>query len=223
MPLHVRKGVDTFRRRARRPSTNRDHFDGRAVACVAVASAVRRREIIDHRDRQLVALTHVPAVVGEIDLGMVYQRAFRLEDHVMPAMRTLAARTRESVSFYTHEGATRVCLFRIDSPLSVRENHNRVGDVAPVSRGAAGRAYSAFRDGAAKAKPEDLRAAPFVDVGGVFPELGNAVAPVFGIEGAFVGLLMVSGPKERFTPGAIARIRKALRSAARAITAELGG
>jgi DNA-binding IclR family transcriptional regulator len=116
-----------------------------------------------------------------------------------------------------------VCLFRIDSPLSVRENHNRVGDAAPVTRGAAGRAYFAFRDGAAKAKRDDLRAVPFVDVGGVFPELGNAVAPVFGFEGAFVGLLMVSGPKERFTPAAVARIAKALRTAAREITADLGG
>jgi DNA-binding IclR family transcriptional regulator len=161
-----------------------------------------------------------PAVLR---LGMIYQRAFRLEDHLMPAMRSISKRTQESVSFYTHEGSTRVCLFRIDSPLSVRENHTRIGDAAPVTRGAAGRAYFAFRDGAAKAKREDLRALPFIDIGGVFPELGNAVTPVFGIEGAFVGLLMVSGPKERFTPAAVTRIEQALRAAAREITADLGG
>jgi hypothetical protein len=73
-----------------------------------------------------------PAV---LHLGMVYQRSFRLEDHVLPVMRTVSKHTQESVSFYTHEGNTRVCLFRIDSPLSVRENHTRVGDVNPVTRG----------------------------------------------------------------------------------------
>jgi len=161
-----------------------------------------------------------PAVLR---LGTVYQRAFRLEDHLMPAMRSLSKRTQESVSFYTHEGNTRVCLFRIDSPLSVRENHARIGDVAPVTRGPAGRAFFAFRDGAAGAKRDDLRNLPFVDVGGVFPDVAAAVAPVFGFEGAFVGLLMVSGPKERFTPTAQRRVAKALRAAAREITAELGG
>jgi DNA-binding IclR family transcriptional regulator len=161
-----------------------------------------------------------PAV---LHLGMVYQRAFRLEDHVVPLMRAVSKRTRESVSFYTHDGNTRVCLFRVDSPRAVRENHTRVGDANPVTRGPAGRAYFAFRDGAAKAKREDLRELPFVDVGGTFPDLGAAVAPVFGFGGAFVGLLMVSGPKERFARPALRKIAGAMLPAVREITAQLGG
>jgi DNA-binding IclR family transcriptional regulator len=161
-----------------------------------------------------------PAV---LHLGMVYQRSFRLEDHVVPLMRAVSKRTQESVSFYTHDGNTRICLFRVDSPRSVRENHTRVGDVNPVTRGPAGRAYFAFRDGAAKAKREDLRELPFVDVGGTFPDLGAAVAPVFGFDGAFVGLMMVSGPKERFSRPALRKIANTMLPAVREITAQLGG
>jgi len=158
-----------------------------------------------------------------LHLGMTYQRSFRLEDHVLPVMRTVSKRTQESVSFYTHEGSTRVCLFRIDSPLSVRENHTRVGDVNPVTRGPAGRVFSAFRDGAANAKRDDVCDLPYVDVGGVFSELGEAVAPVFGFEGKLVGVLAVSGPKARFTRSALLRISRALLEAVREITAQLGG
>lgn len=158
-----------------------------------------------------------------LHLGMVYQGSFRLEDHVMPAMRAVSKQTQESVSFYTHEGDTRVCLFRIDSPLSVREHHGRVGRLAPVTRGPAGWAYAAFRHGAHAADPKDLASLPIVDVGGVFPELGSAVAPVFGFRGAFVGLLMVSGPKERFTRAALRQIAAAVLDGAREITARLGG
>jgi DNA-binding IclR family transcriptional regulator len=161
-----------------------------------------------------------PAV---LHLGMTYQRSFRLEDHVLPAMRKVSKRTHESVSFYMHEGSARVCLFRIDSPLSVRENHTRVGDVNPVARGPAGRLFTAFRDGAARAKRDDIADLPYVDVGGVFPELGEAVAPVFGLDGALVGLLAISGPKERITRSALSRMSRTLIDAVREMTAQLGG
>ena len=112
-----------------------------------------------------------PAV---LHLGMVYQGSFRLEEHVMPVMRALSKQTQETVSFFTHEGTSRVCLFRIDSPLSVRENHTRVGDQAPATRGPVGRVYTAFRDGIAGATRDDFADLPHVDVGGVFPEIASA-------------------------------------------------
>ena len=161
-----------------------------------------------------------PAV---LHLGAVYQGAFRLEDHVMPAMRTLVQQTQESVSFFTLEGNTRVCLFRIDSPLSVRENHTRVGDFAPATRGPFGAVYNAFRNGVDRSRPDALRNVPYIDVDGTFPDLGAAVAPVFGFDGMLSGFLMVSGPKARFAPADQQRIAKALLAAVRDITAQLGG
>ncbi len=161
-----------------------------------------------------------PAV---LHLGMVYQGSFRLEEHVMPIMRALSKQTQETVSFFTHEGNSRICLFRIDSPLSVRENHTRVGDQAPATRGPMGQVYSAFRNGVAGATRDDIAGLPHIDVGGVFPEIASAVAPVFGFAGELTGLLMVSGPKARFTPGPLRKIGAAVLDAAREITAQIGG
>lgn len=161
-----------------------------------------------------------PAV---LHLGAVYQASFRLEDHVMPAMRTLVQRTGESASFFTLEGNTRVCLFRIDSPLSVRENHTRVGDFAPAARGPFAAVYHAFRNGLDRSRPAALRSLPHIDVDGTFPDLGAAVAPVFGFDGALAGFLMVSGPKARFSAADQRRIAGALLDAARDITGQLGG
>lgn len=161
-----------------------------------------------------------PAV---LHLGMVYQGAFRLEEHVVPVMRAVSKRTQETVSFFTHEGDTRVCLFRLDSPLSVRENHTRIGDLAPATRGPVGRVFAAFRVGIAGADPAAVANLPHVDVGGVFPDVASVVAPVFGFDGRLAGLLMVSGPKARFTRTALRRIAAAVLDAAREITAQIGG
>jgi DNA-binding IclR family transcriptional regulator len=176
------------------------------------------------RRRYVVKLTNGGYRLGPavLHLGVTYQRSFRLEDHVLPAMRELAKRTQESVSFYAHEGNTRICLFRIDSPLSVRENHTRVGDVNPIARGPAGRVFAAYREGVEHAKAGAIAELPYVDVGNTFPELGEAVAPVFGFDGALAGMLAVSGPKDRFAP-ALSRITGSLLDAVAEITAQLGG
>jgi len=177
------------------------------------------------RHRYVVRLTSGGYRLGPaaLHLGMVYQGSFRLEEHVVPVMRAISKRTQETVSFFTHEGNTRVCLFRIDSPLSVREHHTRIGDLAPATRGPVGRVFAAFRDGAANAKGDDVWDLPHVDVGEVFPELGSAIAPVFGFEGQLAGLLMVSGPKARFTRAHLRVITSSVNDAAREITAQIGG
>jgi DNA-binding IclR family transcriptional regulator len=155
-------------------------------------------------------------------LGARYKASFRLEDHLLPTMRDLANITNDSVTFYTREGDLRLCLFRIDSTQAVRENHTQVGDLAPLTRGPVGRAFVVFADGSRRARSEDFRDLPFLDLGVVYPDVSAAAAPVFGVDGALVGVLAVSGPKARFTRPRVGVICKALMRAVSEISVVLG-
>src|SRR5262245_12409546 len=48
-------------------------------------------------------------------LGLAYEQAHRLRDHVMPVLRDLVRQGTESPSFHVRQDATtRLCLFRLD-------------------------------------------------------------------------------------------------------------
>lgn len=76
-------------------------------------------------------------------LGHLYQQSFRLDEMIRPVLAVLAARSGESASFYVREGNVRVCLFRADSPHTVRD-HIGEGAQLPLERGAAGKVLLAF-------------------------------------------------------------------------------
>src|SRR3546814_8522239 len=75
--------------------------------------------------------------------GRVYQTSLRLEDHVLPVLQRLVRETNEGASFFTRGGQVRLCLFRVDSPSTVRD-HVRVGDLLPLDSGSAGRVLLVF-------------------------------------------------------------------------------
>jgi DNA-binding IclR family transcriptional regulator len=77
--------------------------------------------------------------------GDIYRRSLKLEDHVVPLLHHLVQLTGESASFYARQGEQRLCLFRADSPKSVRD-HVRAGDLLPLDRGAAGRVLREYSD-----------------------------------------------------------------------------
>ena len=67
-----------------------------------MASLIRRRYMVQLGDgsyRLGAMLAH---------LGGIYQRSFRLEDHVLPVLRWLVDTTGESASFYVREGNKRL-------------------------------------------------------------------------------------------------------------------
>jgi DNA-binding IclR family transcriptional regulator len=153
--------------------------------------------------------------------GGLYQTALRLDDHVPPILRRLVQETEEGASFFTREGNLRVCLFRVDSPRSIRD-HIRTGDLLPLDRGAAGRVLSSFDRTLASA--EGMPEQPYiVTVGEREPDIAAIAAPVFGPQGSLRGALAISGPAGRFSPELIPGMSQALVKAAVELTRRLGG
>ncbi|VTU45975.1 Kip operon repressor protein (plasmid) [Variovorax sp. SRS16] len=153
--------------------------------------------------------------------GGLYQAALRLDDHVPAFLRQLVQETGEGASFFTREGDLRVCLFRVDSPKSVRD-HIRTGDLLPLNKGAAGRVLSCFDR--ALTPPERFPEQPLiVTVGEREPDIGAIAAPVFGPMGSLRGALAISGPAARFSEELIPSMSQSVLKAASDLTRRLGG
>jgi DNA-binding IclR family transcriptional regulator len=153
--------------------------------------------------------------------GGLYQAALRLDDHVPPTLRRLVQETGEGASFFTREGELRVCLFRVDSPRSIRD-HVRAGDLLPLDKGAAGRVLASFD--AALTDPAKFPSQPLIaTVGEREPDIAAIAAPVFGPQGSLRGALAISGPAVRFSLDLVPSMSQALLKAAAELTRRLGG
>jgi DNA-binding IclR family transcriptional regulator len=153
--------------------------------------------------------------------GGLYQAALRLDDHVPPVLRRLVQETEEGASFFTREGNLRVCLFRVDSPRSIRD-HIRTGDLLPLDRGAAGRVLASFDR--LLTQPGAFPAQPYIlTVGEREPDIAAIASPVFGPQGSLRGALALSGPAARFSPERIPLMVRSLLHASAELTRRLGG
>lgn len=156
-------------------------------------------------------------------LGAVYQRANNLHDHVMPALRQLAAAGTESPSFHVrHDARRRLCVFRVDSQHSTLDRVE-AGMLLPLDRGAAGRVILAFdaEKGDAFDRIRDKLVA--TSFGERDPDCAGLACPVFGPGQKLIGALSLSGPKSRFTRENIRRMSALLVKSAIALTRSLGG
>ena len=212
----------------------------RALSLLTAFSAERPTptlaEIAEHAQvykstvlRMLASLEHANLVHkrpdGRYSLGVevqrlhqVYSAAFSLETVVMPVLRELVAKTRESAAYYVRQGEQRLCLYRVDSPRPVRD-HMRVGDLLPLTRGAGGRILSAYAGGRGAMYARIRREHLVVLQGDRVPELAGIGAPVFGSGEAIAGAITLTMPNERMDAKFIAPVQ----AAARKLTRLLGG
>ena len=153
--------------------------------------------------------------------GGLYQSALRLDDHVPPILRRLVQETEEGASFFTREGNHRVCLFRVDSPRSIRD-HIRTGDLVPLDKGAAGRVLTAF-DPTMTAPSRTPEQPYIITVGEREPDIAAIAAPVFGPQKNLRGALALSGPAARFSAELLPSMTTRLLAAAADLTRRLGG
>ena len=158
-------------------------------------------------------------------LGALYQRSFRIEEHVRPVLKRVLQATGESASFFRREGDGRLCLFREDSLHGIRD-HVHEGEVLPLDKGAPGRVLTSFDETAARSPEEMARAfaaLPFVSLGERDAEMAAIAVPVFSGRDGLVGALNVSGPVTRFTAAKVAEMRPLLLEAGRRLSEDLGG
>jgi DNA-binding IclR family transcriptional regulator len=151
-------------------------------------------------------------------LNAIYTRAFSLDDIVLPVLRQLVSRTRESAAYHVRQGDQRLCLYRIDSPQPVRD-HIRAGDLLPLNRGAGGRVISAFSGAKGKLYTRIRREHVVVMVGDRTPDLAGISAPVFGPGHTLAGALTLTMPSIRLKREQAAWVLEG----AQTITSRLGG
>lgn len=160
-----------------------------------------------------------------MNLGLAYERTNPLRHLVMPIMERLVDEGAESPSFHIRQTSDeRLCLFRLDSRHSTLDRVH-AGDRLPIRRGAAGKVLLAF--GAEEPDSPELqqiREECFaISLGERDKFCAGIAAPVFSSGENLMGALSLSGPKERFSPEDVARMKGPLLTAARDLTEALGG
>ncbi|MGX9432139.1 MULTISPECIES: IclR family transcriptional regulator [Bradyrhizobium] len=149
-------------------------------------------------------------------LGVLYQRGLDLGQIIRPSLRRLVEATGETASFYVADKDERICLYRVNSPRSVR-HHLEEGQRLPIDRGAAGRILTVFRE-PANAEGKKIRDRGFyVSIGERDPEVAAAAVPLIDVHGELRGALSVSAIRTRFNAGARKAAIDALKSEAKAL------
>lgn len=155
-------------------------------------------------------------------LGLQYRNAFDLADYVRPALDRLVDRSGETSTFFVREADRRVCLYRRESPRTLRY-HIDEGAILPLDRGAGGHVLLAFTTDASPVLEDVRQRRLSISVGERDPEIAAIAAPVFGPAGAFLGALGLSGPRPRFAGEALPALVATLTAEAQALSRALGG
>lgn len=157
-----------------------------------------------------------------VRLASIYQRMYRLEEHIRPVLRRLVSETGESASFYRREGDHRVCLIRENSDHALRE-HALEGETRPITKGASAQVLLKFADVHAAHIPPKLAAAiPFFSFEEFNKGISGAAVPVFGASGKLEGALTLTGPLTRLTPDRLKHLSLLLINAGSEVSRALG-
>ncbi|QQO23517.1 IclR family transcriptional regulator [Bradyrhizobium diazoefficiens] len=149
-------------------------------------------------------------------LGALYQRGLDLGEVIRPALRRLVEATGETASFYVADGDERICLYRVNSPRSVR-HHLEEGQRLPIDRGAAGRVLTAYRESSDPAGKKIRERGFYVSIGERDPEVAAAAVPLVDVHGKLRGALSLSAIRTRFDADARKTAVDALKSEAKAL------
>jgi DNA-binding IclR family transcriptional regulator len=132
-----------------------------------------------------------------LHLGMLYRSTFDLGERLQPVLRELMRKTGETVAFYVRSGDERVCLYRENSTKEVR-HHAEPGTRLPLSAGgSSAHILLHFTGGRTKHAKQIDRDGYVITRGERVPEMASIALPVFEMEGAFLGSLVVMGLASR--------------------------
>ncbi len=153
-------------------------------------------------------------------LGALCRDARDLEAVLRPALRRLRDHSGETASFYVRSGASRICLYRENSPRELR-HHLEEGARLPLALGAAGkvlRALAGDHDEILRAVRRDGYA---LSRGERDPFIAAVAVPLLDQAGDLQGALCLSGLAARFTEGHQRHCRDLLLAAAATLRANL--
>jgi DNA-binding IclR family transcriptional regulator len=166
-------------------------------------------------------------------LGGLYAASFSLDRVVLPALQALVNSTLESAAYHVLQGQpprqSRLCLLRVDSPQSVRDNI-RAGDILPLDKGSGARILIAFsvhktcHSGLNDSKiipqnMQDQKISTLIREQGFFAAVGDRLAdvagisaPVFKRDGSIAGALTLSMPAHRYDEKHVLPVLQAARA-----------
>lgn len=146
-------------------------------------------------------------------LGSRYRHGFDLGEHIRPELKCLVEATGETASFFVREGDDRICLYRQNSPQSVR-HHIEEGDRLPLSVGA-GRVFLACSGGKGDVYNEIRTEGFYTSRGERNQDLAAVAVPVFDGSGVLRGVLSVSTLVSRLDDKAETAAINALKASAK--------
>ncbi len=156
-------------------------------------------------------------------LGAAFERKNSLQHQILPTLRDLVDSGTESASFHVRQDAeTRLCLFRVNSRHATLDRIE-AGQTYPLNLGAAGHVILAFEGKRGKRYDSIRLERSEVSLGERDPSCAAVAVPVFGPRSRLVGVLSLSGPRERFGPVEIRSMKKLLLIKAQQLTAGFGG
>lgn len=130
-------------------------------------------------------------------LGQAFSRTSPLENTIRPLLQEIVDTVQESASFYVRHGNKRTCLFRVNSPHTVRHHLNE-GVSFPVENGVTGRVMLAF-SGEEGEEFDKIRADGYLIDEGREPYTTSVSMPVLISGEHMIGTLVVSGVTTRFS------------------------
>lgn len=155
-------------------------------------------------------------------LGRSYDGAFNVAEHVLPILRALVDQTQESASFYVREADKRLCLYRIDSPFSLRVTV-QPGSLLPIDDSATGQVFTRFAKGYDAMRHTDPKGFLRTSSNNTHTDMTASMSlPIFRLDNDLAGALTVSGPCARFDPDTHRVARQALAQHAQALSDAFG-
>lgn len=187
-----------------------------------VKSTIMRLAVSLERHGLLVRMPDGRYQLGSelVRLATIYQEGNDLEGHVMPVLAKLAASTGETATFYVRQGDLRLCLFRVNSPSSLRLDV-QPGTQRPMDASASAQLLKLFEDWPNE-RP-DLPPLPLYTVGVTTPHVASMSVPIIGHGDRLVGALSLAGPDARLSESRAAALALPLLQAGLSLCRALGG
>jgi DNA-binding IclR family transcriptional regulator len=154
-------------------------------------------------------------------LGARYQVGFDIHQSIGPEMQALATATGRSVSYFVHDGRSRIRLLYVPGPSLEDNRHRRVGEPMPLERGSPGQVLLAFA-GQAGSLYDSIRKRGFHYTIGEARSGGASIsAPVLGSRWNVVGALCIGIPASEATESVLLTYAPALLAAAKKLSRTL--
>ncbi|MBK1781768.1 MAG: IclR family transcriptional regulator [Alcaligenaceae bacterium] len=129
----------------------------------------------------------------------VYNASFSQAEVIVPVLKALVEKTKESASYHVISGKGRLCLHRINSPLPI-SYQTSVGDILPLDKGSGGRVLQAFNGAVGEIYDQIRQEGVIVMDGDRIPDLAGVSAAVFNAHNELVGAITLTMPSSRLVP-----------------------